>query len=431
MDLVTIITATIGRPELARCIESVKAQTHKNIQHLIVVDGHEHKEKVDDIVSNYDDLDVVYLPYPTKQWGGRVYGSMPHIAKGDFIENLDDDNFLELNHVETMLSAIKDAPWAFCFRNLYIGDKFFARDDCESLGPLHSTWEAIAQGKTAVHVDTSCYFFRRSTAIAAATWWAPKEAFSDQNYYNDRTVLANVLQHYPQCRCSMRYTVNYSIPENKVDYFQQSNAAMHQHYNGQLPWANLSRASTYLRRGIWTLNEAKNEHHFDKPLAEAILQMFPTPPRSCADLGCGPGFYCDHFSKAGWKRVSGYEGTEDAAKLGVYGKIQQLDLSILNESLPIHPFVMSLEVGEHIPKEFENNFIRNVSAMTEKTLILSWAVPGQGGYGHFNERPNEYVIQKFNELGLTFDPVRSQILREAATLAWFKNTLMVFEREKK
>jgi hypothetical protein len=49
-------------------------------------------------------------------------------------------------------------------------------------------------------------------------------------------------------------------------------------------------------------------------------------------------------------------------------------------------------VAEHIPPEYESIFIENLISCNRKGIILSWAIPGQGGHGHFNEKPNDYVI---------------------------------------
>ena len=43
--VVTVVTATTGKAELARCVESVRAQRYRGaIQHLVVVDGEEFAE---------------------------------------------------------------------------------------------------------------------------------------------------------------------------------------------------------------------------------------------------------------------------------------------------------------------------------------------------------------------------------------------------
>jgi len=65
-------------------------------------------------------------------------------------------------------------------------------------------------------------------------------------------------------------------------------------------------------------------------------------------------------------------------------------------------------------------------------LILSWALPGQGGTGHFNEKSNEDVIKIFNEKGFSFHPIHSQLLRNSITnYRWFKHTILVFYKRSK
>jgi GTPase involved in cell partitioning and DNA repair len=91
--------------------------------------------------------------------------------------------------------------------------------------------------------------------------------------------------------------------------------------------------------------------------------------------------------------------------------------------------VLSLEVGEHIPEEFAETFLDNLCRHASRHIILSWAVPGQGGHGHVNCRSNAWVRQNLAERGFAGHPKLENQLRAAASLPWFKETLMVFERE--
>ena len=88
---VSIITATAGNPLLKDCIESVRAQTYKNIEHIIVVDGKERYEKLDPqvVMSLYAPNEseikqhLIVLPYPTgtnRYNGHRVYGDFLFFA---------------------------------------------------------------------------------------------------------------------------------------------------------------------------------------------------------------------------------------------------------------------------------------------------------------------------------------------------------------
>ena len=178
--------------------------------------------------------------------------------------------------------------------------------------------------------------------------------------------------------------------------------------------------------GIWNLNTAKKRHRFDYTLAARIGEMWA--PKQFADLGCGNGRYCAVFKAYGWPSVHGYEGTQDIKTLGIYDDIFTLDLSKKRWVEMNYDLVMCLEVGEHIPKEHEQTFIDNVCEFTTKDLILSWAVPGQGGKGHVNEHENDYIVEQLWQRGFRYDRGRSRDLREHASLRWFQNTIMVFFR---
>jgi hypothetical protein len=89
---------------------------------------------------------------------------------------------------------------------------------------------------------------------------------------------------------------------------------------------------------------------------------------------------------------------------------------------------LSLEVGEHLPSEFEDTFINNLHNNNKYGMVLSWAIEGQGGHGHFNERNNDYIKSKICELGYLNDIYSENILRKNSTCCYFKNTIMVFRK---
>jgi len=105
-----------------------------------------------------------------------------------------------------------------------------------------------------------------------------------------------------------------------------------------------------------------------------------------------------------------------------------MDLSIPNYLEMKYDWVMSLEVGEHIPAKYESIFLGNVFRHAKEGVVLSWAVPGQDGHHHVNNHDNNYVIERLEEHGFAYDAVAAQGLRDVSTLPWFKNTLMVFRR---
>jgi hypothetical protein len=177
--------------------------------------------------------------------------------------------------------------------------------------------------------------------------------------------------------------------------------------------------------GIWDYAEAKKRLDnkegwiFDKSLAEKIYDAYK--PESVVDFGCGPGHYCKFLSSLGCI-VEGYDGVTG---FDIF-PVNPINLAAPLVHIKKYELVLCLEVGEHIPKEYEDIFIKNLLDSMDKTLILSWAIPGQGGMGHVNEQRNEYVIEKLTKLGLKFLEKETMELRGSSTLTHFKNTILVF-----
>ena len=178
--------------------------------------------------------------------------------------------------------------------------------------------------------------------------------------------------------------------------------------------------------GIWDWRLATMNHKCDYLLAGAIATLFK--PKRFADLGCGNGEYCHIFHYGyRWPIVNGYEGTDNIQWVSVYNNIQKIDLGKEAKIKEKYDLVMSLEVGEHIPENKENIFLDNVTNFASRDVVLSWAVPGQGGKGHVNEKYNKWVIDRMNDRNFSYDECLSNYLRKHSQLRWFKNTIMVFK----
>ena len=176
--------------------------------------------------------------------------------------------------------------------------------------------------------------------------------------------------------------------------------------------------------GIWS-GPITIQHAHDPRLAQQLVTFFKSKDvKSVLDLGAGPGLYSETLSKNGIL-ASCYDGNPDTQTLSK-GKCAIADLTFdLNFSK--HDWVLSLEVGEHLPKEYEDIFFGNIIRNSKHGIVLSWAVPGQGGDGHVNLQSNNYVKSKMASLGYFNNIEAENIFREASTLSWFKNTIMVFE----
>ncbi|KAK7004434.1 hypothetical protein BgiMline_005954, partial [Biomphalaria glabrata] len=55
--------------------------------------------------------------------------------------------------------------------------------------------------------------------------------------------------------------------------------------------------------------------------------------------------------------------------------VKFLDLTSPQYDVPIFDWVLSIEVGEHIPPQYEDTYLDNLARHAREGLILSWASP--------------------------------------------------------
>jgi len=175
-------------------------------------------------------------------------------------------------------------------------------------------------------------------------------------------------------------------------------------------------------KGFWLTTDEEG-HCFDQPLCEAIKNI--TKNKSLLDLGCGTGAYTKELQFS-CTSAKGYDGNPNTLEISK-GLCGVADLT-KKQKFDKVDWVLSLEVGEHVPKESEDILLDNICSHSTRGIILSWAVPGQPGDGHINCQSNEYIIGKMLDKGFNIDWDLTYKLRENATLWWFKNTLMCFKK---
>lgn len=175
-------------------------------------------------------------------------------------------------------------------------------------------------------------------------------------------------------------------------------------------------------RGYW-LDKAETDTHASDPvLKEALVKVF-SDVKTIIDIGCGNGEYTKHFIQHKFE-CSGYDGCPITPEItnGVC-KVQDFSVPV---SLGTFDLVLSLEVGEHVPQQYEQIFIDNLTSHSTKYICISWGVVGQPGIGHVNCRNNDYIIEEMSKRDFEFDKSKSNILRKYSTFPWFENTVMVF-----
>jgi len=179
-------------------------------------------------------------------------------------------------------------------------------------------------------------------------------------------------------------------------------------------------------RGFW-LDSSENYHAFDVLLCDSLVRFFQKEEATVIDVGCGPGRYTKSLKDNGLK-CDGFDGNPNTPILSD-GICKVLDFSKVVDLGVKYDWVLSLEVGEHIPEEYEDVFISNSCDLSKEGIVLSWAVKDQPGRGHVNCRNNPYIKAKLASKGFKSDENIEKIFRNESIFPYFKNTIMVFRRE--
>lgn len=239
MSSVSIITPTTGSKDLKRCIESVQNQTFVNLKHIVVVDGKQYLENSLSAFPENMQKEVQLLPIQENVgkamnqnfYGHRIYAAVGFLCNTDYICYLDQDNWLEPNHVESLVNTIEQEglDWSYSLRNIhdYLGN-FLMQDNCESLGKW-STWV----DPNSFHIDTSCYCVKREIAIRAGGVWYG-------GWGQDRVWFNVLRQHFPNFNTTGKHTLNYALGGNpdsvKEEFFIEGNKKMQEQYGDKFPW---------------------------------------------------------------------------------------------------------------------------------------------------------------------------------------------------
>lgn len=244
---ILVITPTTGSPELIDAILSVQQQVGVEVDHLLVVDGVQFSSNVDKVlgdagITTSEKLRRIDLPFNTGGggfYGHRIMAGFGHLINHDYVLFLDQDNWFEPDHVNTLIQTIKskNLDWAYSLRQIFDKDKnYLIGDNCESLG----RWPAWV-GSDVHLIDTSAYCFKTSFFRQVCHIW-------DFGWGGDRrfyTILKDHIKH-DNYECSGKYTLCYRLGGNEgsvtKEFFEQGNKVMQDKYNKKdnYPWLNRS-----------------------------------------------------------------------------------------------------------------------------------------------------------------------------------------------
>ena len=234
---VTVITPTIGSPKLKDAIESVANQNY-TCQHLVVVDGPEFADQVNQI----DTLGakVVVAPENTGKTGGnfyghRIYAAYPHLINSDYILFLDEDNWYEPNHVATLIETIekKNLDFAYSLRQIYDNDRHFrCNDNCESLGKWPIFMSRSSRHGEQFLIDTSSFCFKREFIQKTCHLWHSGWG-GDRRYFY-------AVKDQAKFDTNGKHTLCYRLDGNPnsvtEQFFVEGNKTQEAYYEGKFPW---------------------------------------------------------------------------------------------------------------------------------------------------------------------------------------------------
>ena len=133
--------------------------------------------------------------------------------------------------------------------------------------------------------------------------------------------------------------------------------------------------------------------------------------RSVLDLGSGLGYSSEYFFRKG-VRVLAVDGMRENTENSIFPTLQ-LDLTKGSVNCRVD-LVHCQEVVEHIEERFLENLLRSLT--TGKFILLTNALPNQGGHHHVNEQLTEYWIDHLGRHGCHLLTEDTQRIRRIAAI---------------
>lgn len=247
---VAVVTPTIGSKHLKQCLESVQKQTYHDITHYVFVDGVDFQSAVEQAISSLPGFDksvktIVLEENVGKDWyGHRVYAACSFLVNADIICYLDEDNWLQPDHVEHLVKEIvAGADWAYSLRRIHNKEgEYICDDNCESLGK----WPVFFDEQV-YHIDTSCYGVRRDAAVRVGHSWYGQ-------WGADRKFFHTLKTYFPNYSCTGKHSLSYRLDGNpnsvNKEFFGMGNAKNLERYQGAYPWTMKQTKEIELGPGI-------------------------------------------------------------------------------------------------------------------------------------------------------------------------------------
>ncbi|QIK95838.1 methyltransferase domain-containing protein [Sphingomonas sp. HDW15A] len=165
---------------------------------------------------------------------------------------------------------------------------------------------------------------------------------------------------------------------------------------------------------------------------KALSMLFPDGvPRLILDVGCGTGTWLRSALDLGATEVMGVDGvTVPNGRLHIdRSLVRQVNLEQPLDLKKRFDLVISLEVAEHLAKQFAPRFVESLVRHGDKILFAA-AAPNQDGMHHVNCQWPAYWQALFNNHGFAcVDAPRWTIWNESEIEPWYRQNLILARRD--
>lgn len=167
-------------------------------------------------------------------------------------------------------------------------------------------------------------------------------------------------------------------------------------------------------------------------------------PGTLLDLGCGEGHLVEIAARLGIDSVGvditlPEEIREERSLVLLRGDLTKPLIlhgrgGTTAQTLPrSFECVLCWEVAEHLPAAAADQLVATLAQYTAANgfLLFTAATPGQGGYGHINEQPHQYWIERLLASGFLqcdHKPLRATWAAVCGPCQWYANNLLLFQR---
>ena len=128
------------------------------------------------------------------------------------------------------------------------------------------------------------------------------------------------------------------------------------------------------------------------------------------------------------KSYDGYDGSPTIEEI-TNGFVKHMDLTIPQTFNKTYDWVISISIGECIPRSLEHIYIENVVKAAKEGLVISWGYKLNPEYKFSNEKSPEEVTDLITQHGFKLHKDWSLMLRISSAIAWYRRGLLVFFRQ--